>query len=156
MVRILFILFIVIPIIEISVLIQVGSWIGWWPTIAIMFLTAWLGAKQVREQGLATLTSVQTKLAQGQIPSDEIIAGVLLVVAGVLLITPGLLTDLFGLALLFPPLRQQFIRIAKQFVAQRQQTIQVHTHFTNIPPSQAETQHDQQGKTLEGEFERKE
>ena len=61
MFRLLFIFFIIIPIIEITVLMQVGAVLGVWPTIAIVILTAWVGAKYVRQQGIATLNSVQTK-----------------------------------------------------------------------------------------------
>ena len=68
MFRFLFILFIVVPIIEIMVLMNVGAWLGVWPTIAIVIITAWLGAKNVKQQGIATLNSVQTKMAQGEMP----------------------------------------------------------------------------------------
>ncbi len=106
MFRILFALFIIIPIIEITVLMQVGELIGAWPTVAIVIVSAWLGAKYVRQQGLATLQSVQAKMAQGEMPSGEIVTGLMLLVAGVLLVTPGFVTDIFGLSLLIPKVRQ--------------------------------------------------
>lgn len=106
MFRILFALFIIVPIIEISVLMQVGALIGAWPTVAIVILSAWLGAKYVRQQGLATMQSVQTKMAQGEMPSSEIVTGMMLLVAGVLLVTPGFVTDIVGLSLLIPSVRQ--------------------------------------------------
>jgi len=106
MFRVLFVLFIIIPIIEISVLMQVGELLGMWPTIGIVILSAWVGAKYVRQQGLATLQSVQAKMAQGEMPSSEIVTGLMLLVAGVLLVTPGFVTDIFGLALLVPGFRQ--------------------------------------------------
>ena len=99
MFRVFFFLFIVVPIIEIAVLMQVGALLGAWPTVAIVIITAWLGAKNVRQQGIATIQSVQTKMAQGEAPSDEIVAGLLLLVAGILLVTPGFVTDFFGLNL---------------------------------------------------------
>ena len=105
MFRILFALFIIVPIIEITVLMQVGELIGAWPTIAIVIVSAWLGAKYVRQQGIATLQSVQTKMAQGEMPSSEIVTGLMLLVAGVLLVTPGFVTDIFGLSLLVPAIR---------------------------------------------------
>ncbi len=117
MFRILLLLFIIIPIIEISLLIHVGQWLGAMPTIAIVIFTAWLGAKYVRQQGLQTLNNVQVKMAQGEMPSDEIIIGMLLLVAGVLLVTPGFMTDIFGLSLLVPSLRQSLINgIKKHFI----------------------------------------
>ena len=106
MFQVLFVLFIVIPIIEIAVLIQVGELLGLWPTIAIVITSAWLGAKYVRQQGLATMQSVQSKMAQGEMPSTEIVTGLMLLVAGVLLVTPGFVTDIFGLMLLIPQVRQ--------------------------------------------------
>jgi len=106
MFRVLFVLFIIIPIIEISVLMQVGELLGMWPTIGIVILSAWVGAKYVRQQGLATLQSVQAKMAQGEMPSSEIVTGLMLLVAGVLLVTPGFVTDIFGLSLLVPSVRQ--------------------------------------------------
>ena len=105
MFRVLFVLFIIIPIIEISVLMQVGELLGMWPTIGIVILSAWIGAKYVRQQGIATLQSVQTKMAQGEMPSSEIVMGLMLLVAGVLLVTPGFVTDIFGLSLLVPSIR---------------------------------------------------
>jgi UPF0716 protein FxsA len=105
MFRVLFVLFIIIPIIEISVLMQVGELLGMWPTIGIVILSAWIGAKYVRQQGLATLQSVQVKMAQGEMPSSEIVTGLMLLVAGVLLVTPGFVTDIFGLSLLVPSVR---------------------------------------------------
>ena len=109
MFRVLFLLFIIIPIIEIAVLMQVGALLGLWPTIAIVIASAWLGAKYVRQQGLATMQSVQTKMAQGEMPSTEIVTGLLLLVAGVLLVTPGFVTDIFGLSLLIPAVRNSLI-----------------------------------------------
>ncbi len=106
MFRLLFVLFIIIPIIEISVLMQVGELLGMWLTIGIVILSAWIGAKYVRQQGLATLQSVQAKMAQGEMPSSEIVTGLMLLVAGVLLVTPGFVTDIFGLSLLVPSIRQ--------------------------------------------------
>ena len=77
MFRLLFALFVIIPIIEITVLMQVGELIGAWPTIAIVIVSAWLGAKYVRQQGIATLQSVQAKMAQGEMPSSEIVTGLM-------------------------------------------------------------------------------
>ncbi|QBY03903.1 FxsA family protein [Thalassotalea sp. HSM 43] len=120
MFRVLFLLFIIMPIIEIMVLMNVGALIGALPTIVLVIVTAWLGAKMVRQQGLATYQSVQHKLAQGQMPSDEIIAALLLLVAGVLLLTPGFITDGFGLALLWPVSRGAIVKLVQQQLAKSQ------------------------------------
>jgi len=168
MFQLLFVLFIIIPIIEITVIMQVGALLGVWPTIAIVILSAWLGAKYVRQQGLATLQSVQTRMAQGEMPSDEIVTGLMLLVAGVLLVTPGFVTDIFGLSLLIPSVRaaiashvQKHIKV-NQFGAGAtftqggsgnvyQHEAQEHSFTQESKPL---SHHN--GETLEGEFQRKE
>ncbi|WP_298443771.1 FxsA family protein [uncultured Ferrimonas sp.] len=98
----LFVLFALMPIIEIYVLMEVGSALGAGVTIGIVLLTAALGASLVRSQGLSTLMSVQSRLNQGELPGLQIMEGVLLAVAGVLLVTPGFVTDFLGLLILTP------------------------------------------------------
>jgi len=170
MFRFLFILFIAVPIIEIMVLMNVGAWLGAGPTIAIVIITAWLGAKNVKQQGVATLNSVQTKMAQGEMPSDEIVAGLLLLVAGVLLVTPGFVTDFFGLSLLIPNVRNMLIKSVQAHLVMNKNaagfTYQSSVHDQQQPPfsespfqqssSNDEPIEHRQGKTLEGEYERKE
>lgn len=164
MFRLLFVLFIVIPIIEIAVLMQVGEILGLWPTIAIVIISAWLGAKYVRQQGLSTLNSVQTKMAQGQAPSDEIVTGLMLLVAGVFLVTPGFVTDIFGLSLLIPSVRNVIVSSVKSQLkvnASKSQHFHFHTHqqqpFTEQTerPFQDHINPPHKGETLDGEFERK-
>ena len=168
MFRLLFIFFIIIPIIEITVLMQVGAVLGVWPTIAIVILTAWLGAKYVRQQGIATLNSVQTKMAQGQMPSDEIVTGLVLLVAGVLLVTPGFVTDFLGLSLLIPAVRQTIAGSVKSHIntnsAQQQSfhfndqgNVYEHEDVADQKdsPFQAHIQPPHKAQTLDGEFERK-
>jgi len=98
----LMLVFIVVPIVEISILIQVGEQLGVVPTVALVVLTAAIGASLVRSQGLQTLTKAQEKIQQGQQPGQEMIEGVMLAMAGVLLVTPGFATDIFGLLILTP------------------------------------------------------
>lgn len=158
MFRVLFLLFILVPIIEISVLIQVGAWFGLWPTIAIVIITAWLGAKYVKQQGLATLQSVQNKMAQGQMPSNEIVEGLLLLVAGVLLVTPGFVTDFVGLTLLLPVIRKGIIKRIQQYIVVNG-VASSSAHFrpsSFVEPSAEQNINHHQGKTLDGEYERKE
>jgi len=170
MFRFLFLLFIVIPIIEIALLMQIGEWIGVWPTIAIVIITAWLGAKNVKQQGVSTLNSVQQKMAQGQAPSEEIVSGLMLLVAGVLLLTPGFATDIFGLSLLIPSFRKAIVKMFQknmptQNVGNSGFQFHSHTHshqeqpvndelFTDSVKKSPESKH--QGQILDGEFERKE
>lgn len=108
MLFILFLIFIVVPVIEISVLIQVGEQLGAFTTVVLVILTAAVGASLVRSQGLQTLLSAQKKIQQGQQPGQEVIEGVMLAIAGVMLVTPGFVTDFLGLLLLLPFTRQFF------------------------------------------------
>jgi len=173
MFRFLFLLFIIVPIIEIMVLMNVGAWLGAWPTIAIVIITAWLGARNVKQQGIATLNSVQTKMAQGEMPSDEIVAGVLLLVAGVLLVTPGFVTDFFGLSLLVPQVRKALIKSVQGHLVNSKSSAgftyqsDIHNHqdpFNQSPfqdsfkdsLNENEKSLHHRGETLEGEFKRKE
>ena len=174
MFRILFALFIVVPIIEITVLMQVGALIGAWPTIAIVIISAWPGAKHVRQQGIATLQSVQTKMAQGEMPSGEIVTGLMLLVAGVLLVTPGFVTDAFGLLLLVPSVRQALANSVQKHINTGQAGVfggNAHFHSSTFTQTTGETFENevdnsdaftpkqsishQHGETIEGDFKRK-
>lgn len=114
----LFGLFIAVPIIEITLFIQVGGLIGLWPTLAIVVLTAIIGTSLMRAQGIMTLNRLQQSLAEGKNPADPMAQGAIILVAGVLLLTPGFFTDSIGFALLIPPVRRLIIRwAAKRFVS---------------------------------------
>ena len=108
--KFLFLLFLVVPLLEIYLLIEVGSAIGAILTIFLVVFTALLGAVLVRAQGFSTLTRVQSQVNDGQVPALEIMEGVCLFVAGALLLTPGFFTDAVGFVLLTPPLRRRIIR----------------------------------------------
>ncbi|MFQ3250197.1 MAG: UPF0716 protein FxsA [Glaciecola sp.] len=98
----LFILFAILPILEIMLLINVSDNIGGWNTFALVLITAFLGAYFVRREGANTLRNVQTKMAQGEMPGKELSEGLLLLIAGVLLVTPGFITDIVGLLFTLP------------------------------------------------------
>lgn len=106
---ILITVFLLVPIIEIWLLITVGSAIGAGLTIVLVVLTAVIGAALVRAQGMATLARAQTLLKQGELPAMELLEGVALLLAGALLLTPGFFTDTVGFALLLPPVRRAII-----------------------------------------------
>lgn len=108
--RILLIAFIVMPIIEIAVLIEVGGLFGLWPTLALIILTAMAGTWMLRQQGFAVLSRAQTQLERGSIPLVEVFEGFCLVIAGALLLTPGFVTDAIGGGLLLPPIRAWLYR----------------------------------------------
>ena len=86
-------------------LIEVAGYIDAWPTIALVMLTAVVGVALLKRQGTATLTRGVQRMQQGQMPATEMAEGILLAVAGALLITPGFVTDFVGFTLLFPPSR---------------------------------------------------
>jgi UPF0716 protein FxsA len=101
----LVLVFIVVPIAELYVLIQIGQAIGVLPTIALLILDSILGAALMRQQGRAAWLRFNRALAEGRVPGREVIDGVLVIFGGALLLTPGFLSDLLGLILLFPPTR---------------------------------------------------
>lgn len=103
----LFLLFVIMPIAEIAVLINVGEIIGGWNTVLLVILSAMIGAYLVKREGVSTLAQAQLKMQQGQVPAEEIGSGLLLLVAGVLLVTPGFITDVFGLLLTLPYTRKK-------------------------------------------------
>lgn len=106
---ILVFLFIVIPIAEISLLIQVGDAIGGFNTIVFVILTAILGAYLVRQQGLSTLFNLQKETQAGRLPALQIGEGIVLLFAGAVLLTPGFITDAIGFSLLVPRLRRTLV-----------------------------------------------
>ncbi|ENM5785999.1 membrane protein FxsA [Vibrio metoecus] len=149
---ILLFLFIAVPVIEIALFIQVGGVLGLWPTIALVLLTAVMGASLVRSQGLQTLLTVQQRLAQGQLPAQQILEGVMLAVAGVLLLTPGFLTDMMGMLILLPAPR---VWLAK-YVMSRVVVSSLHTRGQNFEQANSFRDHSNpNGSTYDGEFERK-
>jgi len=104
------ILFIAMPIIEIAVLLRVGDSLGWLLTLGIVVLTAVLGAAMLRQQGLATLNKARQRMSSGEMPAEQLLEGILLMIGGVLLLTPGFVTDAFGFACLVPWTRQWLAR----------------------------------------------
>lgn len=113
----IFLLFIAMPVVEIFVLIKVGSSIGALTTIAIVILTAMLGTWMLRAQGLSTMNRARSRLAGGQIPAFELLEGLALGVGGALLLTPGFITDGLGFACLFPPTRHLLIKALSKRVS---------------------------------------
>jgi UPF0716 protein FxsA len=97
--------FIGVPLIEIALFIQVGGFIGLWPTIAIVITTALVGTALIRRQGLNTLQRAQQEMDAQRLPVRELFDGICLIFAGAMLLTPGFLTDTVGFVLLVPPLR---------------------------------------------------
>ncbi len=99
------------PIIEVTVLIDVGGRIGLWPTVALVILTAFVGAALLRHQGLSVLNRAQASLQQNRFPADEVFDGICVLAAGAMLLIPGFVTDIIGLLLFLPPFRALLRRI---------------------------------------------
>ena len=112
--RLLF-LFTVVPLIELVLLYWLAQQIDWGPTLGLILLTGFVGAALARHEGLRCLSRIQQKMADGQLPGDPLLDGLMILVAGALLVTPGVLTDLVGFALLMPVFR----RVMKGYLKKR-------------------------------------
>jgi UPF0716 protein FxsA len=125
-------LFIGLPIIELALLIKLHGAVGLFPTILLVFLTGVAGAALVRRQGLSILFKIQQELSLGNLPAPQLMDGVMVLIAGALLVTPGLITDIAGFLLLVPMVRER-IRgwLRKKFEGKvRSSYIQVHVDRT--------------------------
>jgi UPF0716 protein FxsA len=152
----LFILFAILPILEIMLLINVSDNIGGWNTFAIVLITAFFGAYFVRREGANTLRDVQLKMAQGQMPGKELSEGLLLLVAGVLLVTPGFITDVLGLLFTIPFTRTPIAAaLVKSFLksGKAQGGFSFNQQGFNASASSKSDQNKQQGSVFDAEYE---
>lgn len=106
----LLILFVVVPIVEFYVLFKLATWTSFGATVALVLLTGVLGAWLAKRQGLSTLRRIQRELSEGRLPGQALMDGAMILVAAALLLTPGILTDLFGFSLLTPWCRSYYQR----------------------------------------------
>lgn len=126
----LLILFVAIPIIEIAILVKIGTLLGFWPTMLIVIATGILGATLARIQGFLVLTRIRVELQMGRMPAEELIDGLLILIGGILLLTPGLLTDLIGFLMLIQWSRKLFKKwLGKRF---RQWVQSRNARITNV------------------------
>ncbi len=133
--KILVLLFICIPLIEIYLLIQIGAQIGALPTLGLIVFTALVGAFLLRIQGLITLAKIRQSMDRGELPAGSLIEGLILLIAGVLLLTPGFFTDALGFICLVPSTRRWLVHLLIQ-------------HFFVLHVRQPESQ----PVVIEGEF----
>lgn len=138
-IQFVFLAFLIIPFVEIYLLLQIGGIVGVFPTIALVVLTAIIGAGLLRQQGLVTWQRCQDHLAKGTLPAYEMVEGPILLFGGALLLTPGFFTDIIGFACLIPPIRK---KIAQYIIEKRQ--VQA-----GVPPHQESKA---QPNVIEGEF----
>lgn len=136
-------LFVAVPLLEMALLVAIGNRIGLGPTLGLILLTGLVGAALARRQGAAALRRIRDTLRAGSLPAAALVDGALIVVAGILLLTPGFLTDATGLALLLPPLR------ARLAVALRQM-LKRHVRLATMAPPGAGTTPNPDGLTVEG------
>lgn len=111
----LFLAFTLIPVAEIYLLIKIGTYVGAFNTIVIVIVTGFVGAYLARLQGMQTMYRVRASLQQGRMPTEDLIDALLIFVAGIVLLTPGLITDAAGLLILLPQTRKVF----KQFLQRK-------------------------------------
>lgn len=106
----LFLLFTLVPLVELALLIRIGGLIGLGPTLGLVLVTGAAGAWLARREGLRSWLAVQRELGAGRVPGEELVHGMIILVAGALLVTPGVLTDMVGFTFLARPVRRRMIR----------------------------------------------
>lgn len=115
----LVLLFTVVPLVELYLLLLIGGWLGFWPTVGLVLVTGLFGAWLAKREGLRAIERWRSSLSRGQMPEEGVLGGVLLLVGGVLLVTPGVLTDVTGLALLVPASRRRIARWLRPWIHRR-------------------------------------
>jgi UPF0716 protein FxsA len=150
----LLVAFIAIPMIEIALFIQVGGLIGLWPTLFIVLLTAIIGTAMVRSQGRQALIGLQKAFSQLDDPTEHLMNGAMILVAGVLLLTPGFFTDAVGLALLVPAVRSAVFKglRARISMARFQMGGQRGSHGQPSDPFRDRSHPAQRPDIIDGEF----
>lgn len=115
----LFVLFIVVPLVEISVIVQVSHWIGGWNAIGLIVLISAAGAWLMRHETLVVVGKIREQLDAGRVPNNEMIDGLLVLVGGLMMLTPGFVTDAIGLLLVFPLTRVAVRTVVRRRFAHR-------------------------------------
>ena len=148
--RVLALLFLVFPLVELAVMIKVGSAIGVLATIMLLLLSAVVGVWIIRIGGLTTALRARVRMSQGQLPDHEMISGLFLAIAGGLLLLPGFISDIAGFMLLLPPV-QTFLITKIKARAQVHASAQT---FEHTPFEQAERAEPRIRNVIEGEYKR--
>jgi UPF0716 protein FxsA len=112
-------LFTVVPLVELAILIRIGQAISLGPTLGIIIVTGVVGATLAKRQGLRTLSNIQAELAQGRVPTADLVDGLMILIAGALLVTPGVLTDAVGFILLVPISRRILRKRLRRYFERR-------------------------------------
>lgn len=146
--RVFAFLFLLFPLIELAVLIKVGSVIGVFPTLLLLVATALLGSFMLRIAGVATAWRARERLARGELPEQEMLEGLMIAVGGGLLLLPGFISDLFGLLCIIPFTRRLIIRRVLQRAARQAERQRA---FSDDPLARNQPRHN----VIEGEYERR-
>lgn len=126
-------LFIVVPAIELALLAELGSRVGWLPTMVLVIATGITGAALARQQGFAVLARLNAETAAGRIPGATLVDGALILIAGALLVTPGILTDVVGFCLLIPPLRALLKTYLARYIEASAHSGRAFTSWSRVP-----------------------
>ncbi len=121
----LFLLFTIIPVIELTLLIEIGTLIGTLNTVILVIFTAVVGAYLVRMEGLGVIYRFQQNMQEGRFPGEEILDGAMILVAGALLVTPGVATDIIGFLLVFPSSRRMIKISLRRYIERRIRTVNI-------------------------------
>ena len=122
----LFLLFTLIPVIELSLLIELGSYIGILNTVIIVILTAIIGAYMVRMEGMGVMFRIQKNMQEGRFPGEELISGAMILVAGALLLTPGFFTDIIGFLMVIPVSRKYISNLIRKYIEKNMSNNDIH------------------------------
>ncbi|MFW6006504.1 MAG: FxsA family protein [Bacillota bacterium] len=109
----LLVLFMVVPIVELALLIKLGTYIGVISTVLLVGITGIVGVSLARQQGFQVISRVKTAVRRGEVPTDDLIGGLLILSGGIMLLTPGLLTDITGFSFIIPGSRKLYIKLFK-------------------------------------------
>ena len=109
----LLLLFTIVPMVELSLLIKLGGYIGVMATILLVAFTGVVGVSLARNQGFIVVTKIKETLNRGQLPADDMIGALLILAGGIMLLTPGLLTDITGFSLIIPYTRKLYTKLIK-------------------------------------------
>ena len=135
--------FLTVPLVEIALFIQIGSAVGLWPTLAVVVLTAFVGTWLVRTQGAMAMGQLRASFSRLDDPTEPLANGAMILIAGVLLLTPGFFTDAVGLALLMPPVRRGVFSYLRT---------RVHVERFDMGPGGPRTRPGQRPDIIEGEY----
>ncbi|MDH3972643.1 MAG: FxsA family protein [Deltaproteobacteria bacterium] len=122
----LFLIFTIVPVIELALLIKIGTVIGTLNTIMLVIFTAMLGAYLVKMEGISVITRFQQNMLEGRFPAEELFDGALVLIAGALLVTPGVTTDLTGFLLVIPSSRLIIKQFLKKYIKYRMSITDIH------------------------------